>query len=358
MIFSIFSPYIDQVIFDDIKGLRPSNAIQNYFNLFRNGMENLKYECHFKNPYKLIFNGKYKYIKIKNIFITFFEVLRYVKKNSNHIFIVDGTMFKYVFIFFVLNFFLKIRATLLLTDHPKNMHKNIFFSNLHIFFLKSFSFYIVLNEYISKSLNIEKKKIIYHPMIIGPKFKEEVYNLYLYGDYIFYSGGIDDLNNVRFLIKVFLASNLIKYNLIIAGKGNLLERLKKEYNQKNIVFLGEIDYKETKNLMKRATLLISLRKNNHEVTRYSFPFKIMDYISSGTPLVSSFIDSFDSEIIQKIPIISIESEEVASKSLINIVENKLQFLKAEAIKNRDYFYQKYNAEALIKKIIHFNTSND
>jgi hypothetical protein len=112
--------------------------------------------------------------------------------------------------------------------------------------------------------------------------------------YFYYGGSLDEINNIEFLINV--CSNLLNENLhlVIAGVGKNYDTLKNRYRNPNIVFLGKIDPDFSRFLMRNALILLSFRIDYKKITDYSFPFKLMEYISSNTPIFTSYISSFES----------------------------------------------------------------
>jgi len=48
-------------------------------------------------------------------------------------------------------------------------------------------------------------------------------------------------------------------------------------------------------LQKSSSILVNPRANNEEYTKYSFPSKIMEYMSSGTPVIAYKLDGIPDE---------------------------------------------------------------
>src|SRR5699024_551254 len=51
-------------------------------------------------------------------------------------------------------------------------------------------------------------------------------------------------------------------------------------------------------LQKTSTVLINPRPNNEEYTKYSFPSKIMEYMSSGRPMIAYKLDGMPEEYLK------------------------------------------------------------
>lgn len=103
---------------------------------------------------------------------------------------------------------------------------------------------------------------------------------------IFYSGTLALRYGIENLLKSFSLIENENLRLWICGAGDG-EEIVKEYskNDPRIIFKGQVDRSEILKLQRRATLLINPRDGKDEFTKYSFPSKTIEYLSSGTPTV-------------------------------------------------------------------------
>lgn len=79
-------------------------------------------------------------------------------------------------------------------------------------------------------------------------------------NYILYAGRISKEKGVEELIKAWLKSELVNYELIIVGDGSCRENLMKKYSHINLKFLGHIDNKEVIDLIKYAKAVVTATK--------------------------------------------------------------------------------------------------
>lgn len=102
---------------------------------------------------------------------------------------------------------------------------------------------------------------------------------------ILYTGTLSTRYGVVELVRAFSASD-IDADLRVCGEGDgKNEILKIARNDRRIRYLGQLPRAEVLNLQKQATILVNPRTPEGEYTRYSFPSKIMEYMSSGRPVV-------------------------------------------------------------------------
>ena len=100
---------------------------------------------------------------------------------------------------------------------------------------------------------------------------------------IIYAGTMNERNGVKNLINAFLAEDLKEYELHFYGNGSFEEELKKICNEhKNIYYHGSVPNNQLMGTMKSASLLINPRPVEQDFTKYSFPSKTMEYLSTGT----------------------------------------------------------------------------
>ena len=125
-------------------------------------------------------------------------------------------------------------------------------SNFYIFVLTNFH-----KQFLIK-LGINRDRIIvnYNPVEINP----ETLSLKDQKPYFLYAGRISHEKGLTELIDSFIRANLKNFDLVIAGDGPSLSKLKKKYNIQNIVFLGQKNNDEIINLIKNCRAVITATK--------------------------------------------------------------------------------------------------
>ena len=103
---------------------------------------------------------------------------------------------------------------------------------------------------------------------------------------ILYAGGIKEEYGVTDLVQSFIEIGREDWELAIYGDGVDLNRLR-DYAKKcpNVKFYGMTPNHIVVEKQKQASILVNPRKNQ-EFTKYSFPSKILEYMTSGTPVLA------------------------------------------------------------------------
>jgi len=111
-----------------------------------------------------------------------------------------------------------------------------------------------------------------------------------------YSGTLAAKYGIIDLVKAFQRLPDENCRLVICGAGETEEYIKNESKRDGrIVFKGLLKREDVLKLQKTATVLINPRSNNEEYTKYSFPSKIIEYMASGTPVISYKLNGVSEE---------------------------------------------------------------
>jgi len=145
-----------------------------------------------------------------------------------------------------------------------------------------------------------------------------------------YTGTLAKIYGISHLIEAFKTLELSHIDLIIYGDGDYKrEIIKATKTYSNIIYKGSVSNSEIVEEQKKVHLLINPRPNSGSYVKYSFPSKIMEYMSSGTPLLSVNLPGIPNEYKKYINLI----DECNPDSLKNAI------LKILGEDYRDYLYK-------------------
>jgi glycosyltransferase involved in cell wall biosynthesis len=105
---------------------------------------------------------------------------------------------------------------------------------------------------------------------------------------IMYAGGLSELKGIPLLLRAMAILPGEQYRLWITGDGPL-RRMVEEASRADdrIKYWGYAPYAEVARLMQRATVLVNPHSGHHTSSRYLFPSKLIEYLATGTPVITT-----------------------------------------------------------------------
>lgn len=143
-----------------------------------------------------------------------------------------------------------------------------------------------------------------------------------------YTGLIDKKYGIAKLVEAFIKADFENYELHIYGDGDYAEELVKVTDQyKMVKYFGTKLSSYIVKQQKKATLLINPRPTNEEYTKYSFPSKNMEYMVSGTPVLTTDLPGMPEEYRQYIYLFEDESIDGYCNTLKDVLGKSQEALK-------------------------------
>jgi len=169
---------------------------------------------------------------------------------------------------------------------------------------------------------------------------------------ICFAGTLNDDNGVKILLETFKKNRNINYELHFYGYGNLEKDIVTlaKYDAR-IKFFGNTSQDILQKKLMEADYLINLRDPNALSSDYAFPSKFIDYLATGTPVISNYFPAMDE--VYKSCIIPIASFSVDSilESLVELERMKL--LPFSKNKVREILERKNNWDSIVDDILLF-----
>jgi glycosyltransferase involved in cell wall biosynthesis len=128
---------------------------------------------------------------------------------------------------------------------------------------------------------------------------------------------------VKKLIDAFKLLNNPSYRLHLYGLGDMVDNME-EYieDDPRISYRGVVPNQKVVEEQLKATLLVNPRPSDEEFTKYSFPSKNVEYMVSGTPLITTNLPGMPKEYHEFVYLFDDESVEGMHRSLQTVLNNK------------------------------------
>lgn len=249
------------------------------------------------------------FIKYFSRFIAVFKSLAFNKELSNNYIMIYSFHLPFIMATALVKklIHLNLKICLIVPDLPEYMNDQggffyrqlkkaeSFFSK---FFLPYVDCYILLTDEMSKKLKISSGKYLVIEGVANLKDYEKPSHINK-EKYIFYSGTLAERYGIKELVDAFIELKPKNYQLWICGDGDSLNYIeKKSVAYSGIKYLGQLPREEVIQLQKNAAVLVNPRRPEGEFTKYSFPSKVMEYMSSGRPVIMHKLPGIPSEYYQ------------------------------------------------------------
>lgn len=143
----------------------------------------------------------------------------------------------------------------------------------------------------------------------------------------FYAGSIMKIYGIENLVKGFLKADVENTELHIYGTGDYADELQKLSDQnENVKYMGMAPNGEIVKAEMRSTLLVNPRPAGEDYTKYSFPSKNMEYMASGTPVLTTKLPGMPKDHLDHVYLIEDESIDGIAhklKELLLLPQNEL-----------------------------------
>lgn len=202
----------------------------------------------------------------------------------------------------------KIKVVLLVPDLPQYMNLNAKVSVLYKvgkkYDVAKFNHlcrfvdcYMLLTEAMKEKLNIGQKKYVVIEGIVDENILIQNAELKSKNTkdsslkHIVYTGKLNKKFGVKDLVDSFTELPYQNYRLVLCGRGDLDEYIwQRAREDSRILALGQVTHDMAQEWVLKADVLVNPRANDEEYTKYSFPSKNIEYLSSGNPVVGYMLD--------------------------------------------------------------------
>lgn len=216
-------------------------------------------------------------------------------------------------------------------------------SAINKFYLSSFNCYVFLTEAMNDVIN--KKK---NPYIVMEGLVDSDTNIsgYVARDsirHIIYAGGLFDEYGISTLVMAFMKLPQADISLDLFGEGPIVPWIQEQTKVDNrICYHGVKSNAEVMDFETKSFLLVNPRPTHAEFTKYSFPSKNMEYMTSGVALLTTRLPGMPKEYNEYVYLFDDEDVAGYHKSLNDILEISSKLIEEKGRTAREFILSKKN----------------
>lgn len=240
-----------------------------------------------------------------------------------------------------------VKSVGVVTDMPGNMAmdkpRNINFMVAEMVnkkYYSSFDRYVFLTEQMSAVINTKQRPYIVMEGLVDSEAKIQSEKKDTPRT-IFYAGGLLAIYGIQMLVD---AVKLLPYKdiqLVLYGSGKMVDELKYETDSR-IVYRGVATNDIIVEEERKATILVNPRPTHEKFTQYSFPSKNMEYMVSGTPLITTCLPGMPKEYYPYVYLFDEETTEGYARVLKEVLSYTSDALDTKGKAAQEFVLTKKN----------------
>ncbi len=194
----------------------------------------------------------------------------------------------------------KIQTCGIITDLPEHLSTSQKGITVQINnkIMSSFDSYLLLTQAMNDVVNRKNKphvivegqvdsRMTHLDNLLDNKYKNKI---------CIYAGGLEVRYGAKYMIDEFIKANVKDAELHLYGRGGFVKSIEEDYKEfPQIKYLGMRPNEDVVAEEMKASLLINPRPTAEEFTKYSFPSKNMEYMVSGTPILTTKLHGMPKE---------------------------------------------------------------
>lgn len=174
---------------------------------------------------------------------------------------------------------------------------------------------------------------------------------------VVYTGGIEKEYGLELLVEGFRKAALPDTRLRIYGSGSYVPELKEiEKQSPNIEYCGFVDADAAYAAMSGADLLVNPRPSAGEFTKYSCPSKILEYMSTGVPVLMTRLEGIPPEYFAHAYAIERETADGVAEALRSVFALPDEQREQVGKSAKDFVLNGKSAKAQVSRLLEFARS--
>lgn len=252
----------------------------------------------------------------------------------------------------------RVTTTSLVTDMPGMSHSGCLhydqfslFDKFHFRTIARSSSFVLVSKYSNEVINTNNKPYIImeglvDPMIELPQVKKRVTKDF------FYAGGINKAYGIEMLVDAFMKLNSPDVRLVLYGNGPYVSELEEKAKlDRRIEYRGVAVNSKIVEAEIESSFLVNPRPSKQEFALYSFPSKNLEYMFSGTPIITTLLPATPEEYLPHIIVLKDETVEGYFQVLSDAMQMSEEEIVDKGNKARSFIVNTRSNEVQVGRII-------
>lgn len=299
----------------------------------------------------------YNLLKIRsitNLFSLIRELLKETRKNADSIIICDAFSVSCSLAVTVVAKLRKIKRIAVVTDLPQFLETDQKLGRLVFRLMQNYDRYVLLTQQMSQLVNIHSKPeiIIEGSCDMDMAGSENHMEKKKVPKSLVFTGSLTANVGIEEMLQAFIECDTKDFELRIFGSGELAEtiaNLSKVHT--NIKYYGQVDNARAVQEQISATLLLNPRFSDGEYTKYSFPSKIIEYMASGTPVLTTALPGIPNEYFEYMYVFEHENLSGYKKAFSYLLKKSPKELHSMGIRAKKFVIQNKTNAAQADRIV-------
>lgn len=227
-------------------------------------------------------------------------------------------------------------------------------ANINMIYINSYTHYVFLTEQMNDVINTHNRPYIVMEALcdsslnlsdLKPKVKANA-------RIVMYAGGLHERYGLKTLVDAFRMIKREDVKLVIYGDGPFADKLNEIMKEDSrIEYRGIAPNEDVLRAELEASLLVNPRPTTEEFTKYSFPSKNMEYMVSGTPLLTTKLPGMPTEYYPYVYLFEEESVKGYADALNFILDLPSEVLNDKGEKAKKYVLENKNYKVQTSKVM-------
>ncbi|MBO6193565.1 MAG: glycosyltransferase family 4 protein [Clostridiales bacterium] len=262
----------------------------------------------------------------------------------------------------------KCRVINLITDFPhhvasyssSNKKRGIVYRKIYQLYAKYYKLYrfkkadgfIFLTKYMSEVIGKSKPFVVIEGFTDSDYLPRDKTQEDMETRTICYLGALNDKSGIMNLIEAFKRIKDDDLQLNIYGSGVYVDSIK-HCDDERVHYMGVVSLEEVEKVERDSNYLINPRPSKDDYNKYSFPSKTLEYMLSGTPVITTKLAGIPDEYDDYLFYLDDSSIEEMSTNLQQILNLPVADLATRAKAAQQFAFESKNNIVQAKKIIDF-----